>query len=349
MDVGIYQTRKGYGVDWRDEWGRRHRRFVGSYQGAQVLHAQLRRSVAIARSNAAAQFLGTTPLTPDAAIDAFLARSNATPKTKANTRYTLAAFFRRANVGDIIQVTPRLLTTYRLERLQQISPPSVEKEAAAIARLFQFLEQTHEIPANPATGLPQRRYDNSPARAITHQEEKRLLDAATPRTRTRLLLALDAGLRRGETDDLRRNHIDFAKGNLIVHASKTQTTRQIPTTPRLARELLALSEHLDPDSYVCARGTIQKTSEGTMPFLRAKAKVNCRFHDLRHTFATRLAQAGVPHRIRRVLLGHGPRNPTELYDHPTEEELQEAILTLAEWNDKQIRDTQAAAERDTQK
>jgi integrase len=49
--------------------------------------------------------------------------------------------------------------------------------------------------------------------------------------------------------------------------------------------------------------------------LRTKAKVNCRTHDLRHTVATKLAEAGTPESTMLALLGHMSRAMLEHYSH----------------------------------
>jgi len=49
--------------------------------------------------------------------------------------------------------------------------------------------------------------------------------------------------------------------------------------------------------------------------LRKDAMVSCRLHDLRHTFATRLAEAGVPESTMLALMGHMSRAMLERYSH----------------------------------
>jgi integrase len=49
--------------------------------------------------------------------------------------------------------------------------------------------------------------------------------------------------------------------------------------------------------------------------LRSTAAVKCRLHDLRHTFATRLAENGVPESTMVALLGHMSRAMLERYSH----------------------------------
>jgi integrase len=49
--------------------------------------------------------------------------------------------------------------------------------------------------------------------------------------------------------------------------------------------------------------------------IRKEAGVNCRLHDLRHTVATKMAEAGVPESTMLALLGHMSRAMLERYSH----------------------------------
>ncbi|MCZ6865663.1 MAG: site-specific integrase [Candidatus Dadabacteria bacterium] len=55
---------------------------------------------------------------------------------------------------------------------------------------------------------------------------------------------------------------------------------------------------------------------------------NLRFHDLRHTFATRLVLAGVDLATVSKLLGHSSIQMTMRYAHPTPEALKSAVSKL---------------------
>ena len=59
-------------------------------------------------------------------------------------------------------------------------------------------------------------------------------------------------------------------------------------------------------------------------------QINLRWHDLRHEYASRLVEEGVPLAQVRDLLGHASITTTERYDNQTLENLQ--IADLREWD-----------------
>ena len=62
--------------------------------------------------------------------------------------------------------------------------------------------------------------------------------------------------------------------------------------------------------------------------LSAAEITNFRWHDLRHTFASRLVMAGVPLRAVQALMGHKRIETTLRYSHLGEAHLREAVERL---------------------
>jgi integrase len=71
--------------------------------------------------------------------------------------------------------------------------------------------------------------------------------------------------------------------------------------------------------------TIKSAWEG----VRATAKVSCRFHDLRHTAITKLAEQGVPDSTMKALAGHVHEKMLERYSHIRMAAKREAVEALA--------------------
>jgi integrase len=197
----------------------------------------------------------------------------------------------------------------------------------------------------------------SPSRALSADEESRLLDAAsTSRCRSLypvVMLALNTGMRVSEIRGLTWAQVDFFASALTVGKLKTQagTGRAIPLNPRamaMLKHWRGLFTGAQPAHYVfphekyglagddrkpCAYEIIP-----TEPMHRRKvawesarkaAGVSCRFHDLRHTFVSRLAESRASDSTVMALAGHVSRAMMERYSHIRMEAKRHAVDNLS--------------------
>jgi len=174
-------------------------------------------------------------------------------------------------------------------------------------------------------------------KALSPEEEKRLLDTVSGNKRWNMLatlvrVALLTGMRSGEITNLTWAQVDFQKQVITVGRAKTAsgTGRQIPMNADLLKVLAAHAQwftekfgEVEPGHYLFPFGKPAPT-DPTRPTttlktawasLRDKAKVDCRLHDLRHTAATKMAEAGVPESTMLSLMGHMSRAMLERYSH----------------------------------
>jgi integrase len=157
-------------------------------------------------------------------------------------------------------------------------------------------------------------------------------DALNPLVR----LALHTGCRRGELLALHWRDVDLTAARLAVRAdtAKTGEARYIP----LNRAIVAVMrtwqpEDVDLDAFVfpgvdedAALTTVKKSWNGV---LKAAKITGFRFHDLRHTFASKLVMAGVDLNTVRELLGHSDIKMTLRYAHLAPEHKMAAVEKLA--------------------
>jgi len=132
-------------------------------------------------------------------------------------------------------------------------------------------------------------------------EEQMLLPAAKGHLHAMIIAALDTGMRRGEITSQRWEDVDFTRKLLFVTRSKTPEgeSREIPLTERLLKYLLQNRQSKGLIvSYKDEPVRIVKRSWKTA-LKNAKLR-HVRFHDLRHTFNTRLMEAGVLQEVRII-------------------------------------------------
>jgi integrase len=170
-------------------------------------------------------------------------------------------------------------------------------------------------------------------------------DVLGPVLRVVVLAAAMTGLRQSELLGLRWRDVDWAVQRVRVRntfvrgehstdgKSDLSTRRSVPMTDRLAGELDRWSqrtEYRGDGEFVFAHpqtGSPLDRSKVTKRFkaaCRAASVREIKFHDLRHTFATRLAASGQPLRTIQEFLGHADSKTTQIYAHyaPSEHEVQ---------------------------
>ena len=170
-------------------------------------------------------------------------------------------------------------------------------------------------------------------------------DVLGPVLRVVILAAAMTGLRQSELLGLRWRHVDWVAQRIRARntyvrgehseegKSDLSTKRSVPMADRLARELDGWSKRTEfgaEDDLVFAHpqtGNALDRSKVTKRFKEAclEAKVRpIRFHDLRHTFGTRLAASGQPLRMIQEFMGHADSKTTQIYTHyaPSEHEVQ---------------------------
>jgi len=330
--MAVYQTQRGWGVDFRDEFGRRHRRHVGTSQQAQhladILEAQIQQT-----KRTLAKFRTESPLKLSDGAQLFLNAQNTTPKTKENHQKAFKALIRLAGDIPAAQLTPKLMAAYHQARAQELAPSTLAKESASIKAMFRYLATSWGIPEGAALTLPTKYPRRSAGVFLSFQEEERALQTcSTPKSRLKILLGIDAGLRSGELALLRNNSINHQDGEITVWPSKPGRTRIVPMTPRLKGALAVYTQgrgqNPDAQLFPC-KGKKQTDPASFLGPLRAKGAPPFRFHDLRHTFASRLAEIGTARHVISALLGHSSRGTTDIYIHASRQQLHQAIENLA--------------------
>src|SRR5208282_1124987 len=148
-------------------------------------------------------------------------------------------------------------------------------------------------------------------------------------------LMLNQGMRPEEVVALARTDIDLAAGQLHVGKGKTKAARRTLDLTSESRNILARRLQRDskwvfpspkkPGRHISRMNSAhdrlcEKSEEGgtIIPFV---------IYDLRHTFATRMAQAGVDLATLAAILGHNSLRIVQKYVHPTAEHKRRAMQT----------------------
>ncbi len=249
---------------------------------------------------------------------------------------------RTITVSDILKFrSARLKAPTRHEKQRSIA--SVNRELALLRRMLNVALQEGWIlknPFGPGARIISAADERKLERILTRSEEKKLLAACMgPRAHMRLIIiiAIDTGMRRGEILKLCWSDLDFKNRIITVKAFNTKTLceRQVAMTPRLNCELRRLYQQQAPTTLVFG---IKDNFKNAFRFARNEAKLNdVRFHDLRHTAATRLVQGDIPLPEVGRILGHTQINTTYRYVNANLETARKAADVLASFNQVRAR------------
>lgn len=182
---------------------------------------------------------------------------------------------------------------------------------------------------------PFRNVEKPRIRFLTGDESVRLCNAAEPDFRSLLRGALLTGARYGELTVIEAGDVDLDHGAVYIRPGKSGRARHVPLNAEGLElfQSLVLGHERDAAVFVRADGRPWGRNEQNRPLLetceRARIKPIVRFHELRHTYASLLAQAGADILTISRLLGHADTRITSRnYAHLTDKTLREAVNLL---------------------
>jgi integrase len=255
------------------------------------------------------------------------------PSTLRDYRSNLEAHLLPA-FGDLPleSVTPAAIDAWRAT-LAGLSSRTKNKLLVVMGGVMRRAQHVWGLPTNPVASVEKYRQRSSGDINVFSPEEVMALvrAAGSEQDATIFLTAAFTGLRRGELLALRWRDVDFAASVVRVRASyaagelttpKSGKVRSVPLAPEVAKALARVGQRIDwtADDDLVFPGEAGGYLDGSALRRRYATALNraglrpLRFHDLRHTFGTRMiAKAD----IRRVQewMGHSDVQTTMRYLH----------------------------------
>jgi integrase len=154
-----------------------------------------------------------------------------------------------------------------------------------------------------------------------------------------VLTALLTGARRGELFDLTWGAVDLGGARVTFTGTTTKSglSRHVPLCPEAQTVLQAWhdqqsTKRQEPEALVFPSpqggDRLDNISTAWGGLVKASKLTGFRFHDLRHSFASKLVQAGVDLFTVQKLLGHATPTMTQRYSHLADEHLVAAVAKL---------------------
>ncbi|MCH7518290.1 MAG: site-specific integrase [Candidatus Dadabacteria bacterium] len=231
-------------------------------------------------------------------------------------------------------------------------PGTVNLELAFLKRMYNIAELQDKFQGkNPVMKVKFLYQENIPDRILTLKEERRLLQAAPEHIANIIVCALNTGMRRGEMLSLKWDKVNLDHKYITLESTltKAKKTRRVPINSIL-RDLLIELESKKQSDYVFTNEHGGEYLINSLGYLFRKSLKRAgikgfRFHDLRHTAATRMVEAGVPLFTVGQILGHSNPKTTMRYAHP-DQSLKDGLEALASYNRGNHSDTKSLYKTD---
>jgi integrase len=265
----------------------------------------------------------------------YSARNN-TPKTQERDKITVKTFNRFFGDVTLTAISPKDIASYKeLRRREGIAPSTINRELGLLGHAFNLAVKEWEwIDVNPVARVSRDRVDNKIERWVTFEEQEKLL-AVSPRWLQEIILfAVNTGWRRSEILALTWDKVDLSKKTLTILEQKNKGRDTQPFNEQVLTLLSARKKVRSINSnlvFYNEKGKLLNEKYVSKAFRRAvkKAEIHpCRFHDLRHTFGTRLVHAGVDLYKVQKLMRHKSPVMTQRYAHHCAESLRDGVDVL---------------------
>ena len=268
-------------------------------------------------------------------------------------RLFLAFLGKKVN-QPITSVTPGHIDGFMNYRIEAgMASKTVTTDIKTLGIAFRKAERYGVIIKNPVPAVELPKVESSEREVFTPKEIEKLLIAATSLDwQTAILLGYFVGARLSDCIHMKWADVNPDQKTITYVQKKTHKKVIVPIHFHLLKHLVYLSSH-NNEGYICT-SLAAKTPGGKHGLSESFKRIVTRagvdlgivqgkgirkftkrsFHSLRHSFATALANAGVPEEIRMKLTGHSSKEIHAKYSHFDMKALEDAIdsLSLTEAN-----------------
>ena len=230
------------------------------------------------------------------------------------------------------EITPLDVDEFAAARKLAVGPSAFNQSLTVLKQMLRLAVKWSHLRASPAEAAKRLKVPKGRERFLTEAEADALLSECSAWLAAVVLAALHTGARRAELLDLTWDRVDLARGLILFTDTKNGEDR----TVKVSRTLAALLEELPSKKrggpvFLNFSGQPIHPDGLTWSFRRACERAGVqrlRFHDLRHSAASFLVQAGKPLNTVRDILGHKDLKMTLRYAHLAPEHQKDAMDAL---------------------
>lgn len=328
-DRGLYKRGKIWYVRFADERGRVRAERVGPSKGLALKAYQKRKTEVAERRFFPGQRVTLGELIKDALARARQQHELNHPGKRFRTdRHRIVADWFGTRLAAAL--TPQEIAAKLAEHCQ--TPATYNRYRVIFTHAYKLGMQNHKVNANPASLVRQQAENNERIRFLEVEEERAVRAAirrVCPEREPEFDLALHTGMRWSEQYELRWENVDLRRAKIVIPRAKGGQRQWIPINSE-ARRALDKLRTLGPGSLLVCPNTTPKVHRTWWERCLKEARAHdFRWHDLRHTFASRLVMSGVDILEVNKLLRHKVLQVTMRYAHLAAPHLHAAVERLA--------------------
>jgi len=335
--MGLFEKAKGSGQWWiryADQYGHIHREKVGPKSLAKKAYEK--RKTDIREGKFFPEKLGRRKdmLFKDMAKLYLEDHSRVNKKSHATDCYNMGRLNQAFGDKGLSEISVQDVERLKGRLAQEVSVATVNRHLALLSGVFNKALAWKKTKANPVREVKKFRENNERVRYLTEEEESRLRVVFPEEHWSKVEIAYNTGLRRGEQFDLRWSDVNFHARTITIRDSKNGEKGYVKMNDRVLEILRILPSRLKSE-LVFPSGTGNTPLDATNfvnrilgPALEEAKISDFHWHDLRHTFGSRLVMAGVDLRTVQELMRHKTIKMTLRYTHLSPTHTLEAVNKL---------------------
>ena len=288
---------------------------------------------------ARARWLGVPAPAPQHTVQELLAEYTAkvtprkSPASQRRDHVVLERFRKRWGALGLDQLSNKTVEDYLTERLHDVTLATVSKELGILKSAYARALRWDWVSTTPFRGIALNQEGEERVRWLTDEEEARLVATAAPWLRDIILVGLDTGLRRGNLVGLQWAWLHDHGTVLVVSRQLVKAKKATVMIPLTTRAATIIQRHVRQGPHVFTQpdGHAYSLDQVGVAVIRTAKQAQLpgvSLHTLRHTFISRLVQAGRPLPEVAALAGHRDIKMTLRYAHLAPSHLRAGIQAL---------------------
>ena len=243
-------------------------------------------------------------------------------------------FFAKKPVGTIDDADIEAYKVWRFEE-HEVRDITVRHDLHALSVFFKYAIKQRWTRQNPIDNVKIPSDEDAVRIHVITPEEEREYFARAAKNQNLYDLAMlmrNQGMRPEEVTSLRKADVDLERGKVLIRSGKSKAARRTLDLTSESRSILARrcqspsqwifpSDRKSGASIARLNGAHDRACAGT----KTRRPLNFVLYDWRHSFATRMAEAGVDLATLAAILGHSSIRIVHRYVHPTADHKREAM------------------------